>query len=132
MDFATYMKIMFPIAVVVAVVVVVVRNVNEYKEIRRENPGLTAGQAFGQYIDNVNAQAAEDRKERREQRRELREKRWAEQLERDKQLAEDLDYEMIKNGMENMYEENGKVYYRGDDNARYSYDTSTHELKREK
>lgn len=132
MDIATYMKICFPLAVIFAVVVVVVRNVKEYKEVRRKNPRMTAGQAFEQHMDNVNAQAAEDRRERRELRRIRSERRWALEQEENRRLAANVEYEMLTKGMERMYEENGKVYYRGDRNARYSYDTSTHELKREK
>lgn len=130
MDFITYMKFIFPICVILAVVIVVKQHVNQYKAIRRKNPGMTAGQAFEQHMDNVNAQAAEDRRERKAIRKERFEKWLAEERAEDARLADDVDYQMIKNGMRRMYEENGKVYY-SDGNARYSYDTSARQLKEE-
>ena len=81
-------------------------------------------------MDNVNAQAAEDRRERKAIRKERFDKWLAEERAEDARLADDVDYQMIKNGMKRMYEENGKVYY-SDGNARYSYDTSARQLKEE-
>ena len=59
-----FIKFAFPISVILAVIIVVRKHVKEYKAIRRKNPGMTAGQAFEQHMNSVNAQAAEERRER--------------------------------------------------------------------
>ena len=118
-----FIKFAFPISVILAVIIVVRKHVKEYKAIRRKNPGMTAGQAFEQHMNSVNAQAAEERRERTAIWLELYEKELAENA----RLAEETAYHLRAKGAECIDKDvaSGKVYYRYN-GSQYSCDVSGH------